>query len=118
MKPASTSFRPNLDRASHIAEVNLDEVDAVQLARALQRCPSQPRPTLIIDCHNPRCQRTLGVSYLVSQLLGLHRTGANIRLLRVNAPLRHCLELLQLDQVFSLHPAEEPTHPWSSLRGA
>jgi anti-anti-sigma regulatory factor len=88
--------------APHITALNLDEVDAVHWARTLALNPTQPRPQLHIDCSSLKCQRTLGVSHVISQLLLLHKTGASIWLANVNAPLRRCLQLVQLGRVFHL----------------
>jgi anti-anti-sigma regulatory factor len=79
------------------ATVNLDNAEAVQRMCARRQCPP-----LYIDCSNLTCQRTLGVSHVVSQLLILHRAGARIWLRNVNASLRHCLRLLQLEPLFHL----------------
>jgi anti-anti-sigma regulatory factor len=79
------------------ATVNLDNVAAVQRLCARRQCPP-----LYIDCAKLVCQRTLGVSHVVSQLLTLHRAGARIWLRNVNAPLRRCLRLLRLEALFHL----------------
>jgi anti-anti-sigma regulatory factor len=83
-----------------IATLSLDRAGAVQRHCAMPQCPP-----LYIDCANLACQRTLGVSHVVSQLLLLHRAGARIWLRNVNAPLRHCLKLLQLEKLFHLTAA-------------
>ncbi|RZK47884.1 MAG: hypothetical protein EOO59_17270 [Hymenobacter sp.] len=82
---------------ARIATVNLDNVNAVQRMCSLPMCPP-----LYIDCSSLVCQRTLGVSHVVSQLLLLRRAGARIWLRNVNAPLRRCLHLLQLEPLFHL----------------
>ena len=79
------------------ATVNLDDATAVQRLCARRQCPP-----LYIDCANLACQRTLGVSHVVAQLLLLHRAGARIWLRNVNAPLRRCLHALQLEALFHL----------------
>jgi anti-anti-sigma regulatory factor len=79
------------------ATVNLDKAEAVQRLCARRQCPP-----LYIDCGNLVCQRTLGVSHVVSQLLLLRQAGARIWLRNVNAPLRRCLRLLQLEALFHL----------------
>jgi anti-anti-sigma regulatory factor len=79
------------------ATVNLDNAEAVRRLCARPQCPP-----LYIDCAHLVCQRTLGVSHVVSQLLTLHRAGARIWLRNVNAPLRRCLRLLQLEALFHL----------------
>jgi anti-anti-sigma regulatory factor len=75
--------------------VNLDEAEAVQEAQLLPR--STP---LHVDCAHLACQRTLGVGYVVSQLLLLRRASSTIWLRNVNAPLRRCLHLLGLNPLF------------------
>jgi anti-anti-sigma regulatory factor len=75
--------------------VNLDEVETLPSAHLLPR--STP---LHVDCAHLACQRTLGVGYVVSQLLLLRRAGATIWLGNVNAPLRRCLHLLGLNPLF------------------
>ncbi|MGI4760195.1 MAG: hypothetical protein ACRYF0_05785 [Janthinobacterium lividum] len=82
---------------ARITTVNLDNAEAVQRMCGLPNCPP-----LSIDCSRLVCQRTLGVSHVVSQLLLLHRTGARIWLRNVNAPLRRCLHLLRLEALFHL----------------
>lgn len=80
-----------------VATLSLDRAGAVQRHCALRRCAP-----LYIDCANLACQRTLGVSHVVSQLLLLHQAGARIWLRNVNAPLRRCLQLLKLEELFHL----------------
>jgi hypothetical protein len=83
--------------SSAMTDVNLDEVDAVQRAGALSQ-----KPTFHVDCARLKCQRTLGVAHVVSQLLLLRRAGATVWLRNVNAPLRHCLRVLNLARFFRL----------------
>ena len=106
MKTTIHSLLLNAGLASHLALVDLDAVDAVQLARALPKGPQQLHPQFLINCDNLVCQRTLGVSHVVSQLLVLRKAGASIWLRNVNAPLRHCLHLLQLGPLFNMVTAE------------
>jgi anti-anti-sigma regulatory factor len=80
--------------------VDLDAVDSVQLGRALAQQAQQTRPQLLVDCSTLKCLRTLGVSHVVSQLLVLHQSGANVWLRNVDASLLRCLRLLQLDSLF------------------
>jgi anti-anti-sigma regulatory factor len=82
---------------ARVATVSLDDAGAMQRLCGLRQCPP-----LYIDCSNLRCQRTLGVSHVVSQLLLLRRAGARIWLRNVNAPLRRCLHLLRLEALFHL----------------
>jgi len=78
-----------------LTALNLDEPGAVQRVRA-----QGPGAKLLIDCSRVVCQRTLGVAYVVSQLLLLRQTGATIWLRNLNAPLRRCLQLLRLTPAF------------------
>lgn len=84
---------------SSLFTVDLDAVDAEQLAQALA---GAHRVQLLIDCRSLRCQRTLGVGYVVSQLLQLHQSGASICLLKVNPVLKRCLQALHLNDLFLL----------------
>jgi anti-anti-sigma regulatory factor len=81
-----------------ILTVDLDTVNAAHLAQTLAQASHKPR--LLIDCSTLASLRTLGVNHVVSQLLVLRRAGAGIWLHNVQAPLRHCLQLLQLNQLF------------------
>ena len=85
---------------SPAASVDLDVPGAVQTACAKALGLPLHRPSLHVDCHHLTCQRTLGVSHVVSQLLLLRRAGTEVWLHRVNAPLRRCLRLLQLTPLF------------------
>ena len=89
----ATSFHPTV-------WVDLDVPHAVDLARQLAQDARWPRPLFLVDGHAPACQRTLGVSHLVSQLLVLHRAGVGVQLLHPNEPLRRCLHLLGLSNLF------------------
>jgi len=95
--PASIPTPAKTEPVVSIFTVDLDAVETAQLVHALAQ---QPRTQLLIDCDNLRCQRTLGVSHVVSQLLLLRRSGASIWLRNVNPVLRRCLYLLGLDSVF------------------
>lgn len=86
--------------AQPLTSLDLDETAAINATCAQLRSSLLPPPSLHIDCGHLRCQRTLGVSYVVSQLLRLRQAGASIRLRNVNAPLRRCLQLLQLGALF------------------
>ena len=79
------------------ATVSLDNPATVQRLCARAQCPP-----LYIDCADLVCQRTLGVSHVVSQLLLLRQAGARIWLRNVNAPLRRCLRLLRPEALFHL----------------
>lgn len=99
MQMHSPTLLPPVAPTGPITTLNLDEATAVQLACALAP-GAQPGSQLHIDCSRLACQRTLGVSHVVSQLLLLRRTGADIWLRNVNGPLRRCLQLLQLSCLF------------------
>lgn len=88
------------------ATIDLDEAAAVEAVCERLRSSSAGVWPLHIDCGQLRCQRTLGVSHIVSQLLRLRQAGASIRLQNVNAPLRHCLQLLQVSALFCLVEAD------------
>ena len=79
---------------SPVATLDLDEATAVQQACVHLRHQPLSQLTLHIDCGQLRCQRTLGVSHVISQLLLLRQAGAGVWLRNVNAPLRRCLHLL------------------------
>lgn len=94
MKPnhADTSPAP----AGPLPLVNLDEAEMLQTTHLLPH-----RTPLHVDCAHLACQRTLGVGYVVSQLLLLRRADATIWLRNVNGPLRRCLHLLGLSPLFN-----------------
>ncbi|TGE06324.1 STAS domain-containing protein [Hymenobacter fodinae] len=103
------SFQPHRIQSDHFSSseltpINLDAVEATQLARALARDAQRPRPQLIVDCSHLKCLRTLGVSHVISELLVLHKAGANIWLRNVDPALQHCLSLLKLTSVFRTSP--------------
>ena len=78
--------------------INLAEVDAAHLMRILARPPVQ----LLVDCDTLSCQRTLGVCFVVSQLLVLRQGGASVRLHNASPVLRRCLHKLGLSSFFLL----------------
>lgn len=78
--------------------VNLAAVDAAQVVRMLPHPPA----ALVVDCGALPCQRTLGVCFLVSQLLVLRQSGATVWLRNASPVLRRCLHTLQLSAVFRL----------------
>lgn len=80
--------------------IDLDARDVIQRVRALKSCPEQPQPQVLIDCGTLKCQRTLGVSHVISQLLLLRHSGAQVWLRNVNPVLRRCLHMLHLEQLF------------------
>jgi anti-anti-sigma regulatory factor len=88
------------------ATLNLDETAAIEALCVQLRYSPQAPASLYIDCKQLRCQRTLGVSYVISQLLRLRQAGASIWLRNVNAPLRRCLQLLQLASLFHFVDSE------------
>ncbi|MVN78795.1 hypothetical protein GO988_20880 [Hymenobacter sp. HMF4947] len=83
---------------SVLLPVNLAEVDAAHLVRILAR----PHVQLLVDCGTLPCQRTLGICFLVSQLLVLRRGGASVRLRNTSPVLRRCLHKLGLSSFFLL----------------
>jgi anti-anti-sigma regulatory factor len=88
------------------ATLNLDEKASIEaLCVQLRHSPQVPA-SLYIDCKQLRCQHTLGVSHVISQLLRLRQAGASIWLRNVNAPLRRCLQLLQLASLFHFVDSE------------
>ena len=96
--PTSPLFNlPKQDPFVSIFTVNLDAVDTAQLAHALAQ---HTKPQLLVDCDHLHCQRTLGVSHVISQLLLLRQSGASIWLRNVNPILKRCLHLLRLDSFF------------------
>jgi hypothetical protein len=90
---------PPTDPSQGVA-IDLDEPGAVQAACAKARSLQPHCPAVRVDCHQLSCQRTLGVSHVISQLLLLRRAGAEVWLARVNAPLQRCLQLLHLTPLF------------------
>jgi anti-anti-sigma factor len=82
------------------SSVDLDMVNAQQVARSLARDAQQSRPQLIVDCSRLKCLRTLGVSHVISELLVLHKAGADIWLRNVDPALHRCLSLLKLTRLF------------------
>lgn len=83
-----------------LTTLDLDEAAAVGAACWQLRCSPLTHLPLCIDCGHLRCQRTLGISHVVSQLLRLRQAGASIWLRNANAPLQRCLQLLQLGALF------------------
>ena len=88
------------------ATLNLDETAAIEATCVHLRSSSPTSAQLHIDCGQLRCQRTLGVSHVVSQLLRLRQAGASIWLRNANAPLRRCLQLLQVGPLFHFVDSE------------
>jgi anti-anti-sigma regulatory factor len=78
--------------------VNLAEVDAAHLVRIL----AQPRAQLVVDCGALPYQRTLGLCFLVSQLVILRQSGAHVWLRNVSPVLLRCLHTLKLSSFFLL----------------
>ena len=97
-------FSPTLAPAPPVT-LNLDETAAIEATCAQLRSSARAMP-LHIDCGQLRCQHTLGVSHVVSQLLRLRQAGASIWLRNVNAPLRRCLQLLQVGSLFHFVDSE------------
>lgn len=101
MNSFNSSFWSHNAAVTVPATINLDEPNAVLRARA----QSLSATCFRIDCSRLVCQRTLGVGHVASQLLLLHRTGAQVWLRNVNAPLRRCLQLLRLNSLFQFEEA-------------
>lgn len=99
MPTSSPAVLSSQASVTSLITVDLDAVDVEQLAQALA---GTPRVQLLVDCDALRCQRTLGVSHVVSQLLHLRRSGASIWLRNVNPTLRRCLQVLHLNDMFLL----------------
>lgn len=91
-------YNPSATPASELLPINLAEVNAAHLVRIL----AQPHLRLLVDCGTLPCQRTLGICYLVSQLLVLRQSGASVWLCNTSPVLRHCLQKLKLSAFFSL----------------
>lgn len=93
------------DASARIYNVDLNATNPVELARRLHRTGSQERACLLIDCHNLRCLRTRGVSFLASQLLATRAAGADIVLYNVGPLLYRTLRLLGLHKLFTIWKA-------------
>lgn len=78
--------------------INLAAVDAAHLGRILQHPPA----ALLVDCGALPCQRTLGICFLVSQLLVLRQSGAHVWLHNASPVLQHCLRKLKVISLFTL----------------
>jgi anti-anti-sigma regulatory factor len=78
--------------------INLAEVDVAHLVHIL----AQPHVQLLVDCGSLPCQHTLGVCFLVSQLLVLRQGGAGVRLHNASPVLWRCLHKLGLSSFFLL----------------
>jgi anti-anti-sigma regulatory factor len=89
---------PPAQPTAALLPVNLAEVDAAHLVRIL---PHPPTP-LLVDCGSLPCQRTLGICFLVSQLLVLRQSGATVYLRNASPVLLRCLQKLQLSSIFPL----------------
>ena len=89
------------NRPSFIA-LNLDATPAAQLAPTLVQPAGQLPAQVLVDCASLQALRALGVSHVVSELLRLRQSGAQIWLGNVDPVLHHCLRLLRLDPFFLL----------------
>ncbi|TGD82750.1 hypothetical protein [Hymenobacter wooponensis] len=85
---------------SALTPIDLDTVDAIQAIRTLAQQPEHARSNFLVDCSQLKCLRSLGVSYVVSQLLLLHQSGSGVWLCNVSPVLKRCLKLLRLDSLF------------------
>lgn len=86
--------------AAALTSVDLDAVEATHFVRALAQRPQPGPPHLVIDCSRLKCLRNLGVSYVVSQLLVFHQSGARVFLRNVEPMFQRCLHALRLDGLF------------------
>ncbi len=93
---------PNQATSASFTPVDLDSVEAIDFMRVLAQQPQSAAPHLIIDCSRLKCLRNLGVSYVVSQLLVFHQSGARVFLRNVQPALQRCLHLLRLDALFPI----------------
>lgn len=89
---------PTAKPATALLPVNLAAVDAAHLGRILQHQPV----SLLIDCGALPYQRTLGICFLVSQLLMLRQSRATVHLRNVSPVLQRCLHKLHLSSFFLL----------------
>lgn len=83
-----------------LTPVDLDEVEVTSFVHDLAQGSKTPPAQLLIDCAHLRCLRHLGVSYVVSQLLVLHQSGARVFLCNVDPLLHRCLRVLRLEALF------------------
>ena len=89
---------PPAEPVPALLPINLAAVDATHLMRIL----AQPRAQLLVDCGALPCQRTLGICFLVSQLLVLRQHGARVWLRNASPVLLRCLQKLNLGSFFFL----------------
>ena len=83
-----------------LTAVNLDATTAAQLAPTLVRPAGQLPAQVLVDCGTLQALRTLGVSHVVSELLLLRQSGAQVWLRNVGPVLPQCLRVLRLDHLF------------------
>lgn len=98
-----TTHAPEMLSQAPIASltpIDLDNLDATDFLQTLLQQPRLMPPHLVVDCSQLKCLRSLGVSYVVSQLLVFHRSGARVFLRNVEPVLQRCLRLLRLDNLF------------------
>ncbi|UYZ64662.1 hypothetical protein [Hymenobacter weizhouensis] len=86
-------------------ELSLDSLDLGHLTWWLNH--GRLLPPVQINCQQVRCRRTLGVAYLVSQLLRLRAAGATVVLTHVDATMRRALDRLALTPLFSIVGAQD-----------
>jgi anti-anti-sigma regulatory factor len=89
---------PFVEPAPPLLAINLATVDATHLVQILKQQPL----SLLVDCGALPCQRTLGICFLVSQLLILRQTGSRIHLRNVSSVLQRCLQRLHISSLFTL----------------
>jgi hypothetical protein len=68
----------------------------------LMRTPVERPLALLVDGGAVPCQRTLGACCLVSPLLGLRQSGAQVRLHHASPMLRRGLQQLKASSLFTL----------------
>ncbi|OON65278.1 STAS domain-containing protein [Hymenobacter sp. CRA2] len=103
MQTPNTSARPTKGQHA-LTPLNLDAVDVEQLARTLAAAPQHPQPQFQVDCRTLTCLHTRGISYVVSQLLLLRRSGVVIWLSNVSPVLARCLRVLGLELLLPTLP--------------
>lgn len=93
---------PAPSRLPPLTPVDLDALTAKQFIQTLLPQLKQPRPQLLVDCGTLHALRQLGISHVVSELLVLRQSGAQVWLRNVDSVLQQCLHMLHLNQLFLL----------------
>lgn len=89
-------------RLPPLTPVDLDALTAKQFVQTLIPQMKQLRPQLLVDCGTLHALRQLGISHVVSELLVLWQSGAQVWLRNVGPVLQQCLHVLHLNQLFLL----------------